>query len=151
MLRRGVAPTEYRAYDRPVNIDMKALARMGAAIRLEELAVEMNGIRTAFPDLNDETPRGARGAMSHQPQRGGRGRMSAAERKAVSARMKRYWATRREGEPSLAARLLADTPTVAAATPPALPARSVRGPSTARVATARSKRKARRSGGTKKR
>jgi hypothetical protein len=62
-------------------IDVRALAREGARIRLAELLA-------AFPDLlNDVEPRKANGAAGHG--------MSDAQRKAVSERMKAYWANQR--------------------------------------------------------
>jgi hypothetical protein len=62
-------------------IDVRALAREGAKIRLAELLA-------AFPDLLQEVePRKANGAA-------GQG-MSDAQRKAVGERMRAYWAQRR--------------------------------------------------------
>ena len=80
------------------------LARRGAEARLGDLLHELKLLANLFPDLADsfdpdELPvnfllkkgaRPARGARSRP-----RPRMSAAARKAVSDRMKRYWATRR--------------------------------------------------------
>jgi hypothetical protein len=73
--------------------------------RLEELRREEAAIRAEFPDLF----RGARGrgrgrragAQTEAPARAGRRRkrsMSAAERKAVSERMRKYWAERRKAK-----------------------------------------------------
>ena len=64
------------------------LARHGAAAAIVELEREIAAIRSAFPGVGSR-PVGKRG--------GGRKRsgMSAAARKAVSARMKKYWAARR--------------------------------------------------------
>jgi hypothetical protein len=67
---------------------------VGAAIRLQELIVEMDAIRVAFPDLNSGEPRPFV-TSNTKPRRGRRRRMSAAERTAVSERMQRYWAARR--------------------------------------------------------
>jgi hypothetical protein len=64
--------------------ELKRLARLGAKARLEELRREEAAIRRAFPDL----------AGGLQKPRGGN--MSAASRKAVSERMKKYWAERRK-------------------------------------------------------
>jgi hypothetical protein len=77
---------------------LAAFARLGAHARLAELVAEMDAILTAFPDLGSaparETSEGveapARGKRRKRP------RMSAAARKAVSARMKKYWAERRK-------------------------------------------------------
>jgi hypothetical protein len=77
---------------------LQRLARLGARARLEELRREEAAIRRAFPDLGGgagraRTPaRRRRTAPSGRPRR----RMSAAARKAVSDRMKRYWAERRK-------------------------------------------------------
>jgi hypothetical protein len=88
------------------SFDLKSYARRGAEARLRELAEEAKQLLNVFPDLSasfdqDELPlnfilrRGAR-----KPPRGGRRRskMSAAQRKAVSARMKKYWAERRKAQ-----------------------------------------------------
>jgi hypothetical protein len=78
---------------------LRRLARLGALSRLEELRKEEAAIRAAFPDL-------ARGAGKGRPASGAaatpvkrkrrRRKMSAAEKKAVSDRMKKYWAERRK-------------------------------------------------------
>ena len=68
--------------------DMKALARRGAEVRLAELSEEIKAIYAAFPDLR----RGAPPAASRRRRKP----MSAAQKKAVSARMKKYWAERRK-------------------------------------------------------
>ena len=87
--------------------ELQRLARLGAQSRLEELRREEAAIRRAFPDLF----RGRRGSAGRAASsdadagaagRGGRRRrrrkaMSAAARKAVSERMKKYWAARRKG------------------------------------------------------
>ena len=81
--------------------EMRRLARLGAKSRLEELKREEASIRRAFPDLF--RGRASQGAASDgAAPRGGtrrrrrRSRMSAAARKAVSDRMKKYWASRRK-------------------------------------------------------
>jgi len=75
------------------------LARKGATHRLQELKAEIASLMKVFPHLRYgaavspampdpvEEGRGPR-----QPKRS---KMSAAQRKAVSRRMKRYWAVRR--------------------------------------------------------
>lgn len=90
--------------------ELQRLARLGAQRRLEELRREEASILAAFPDL-DRAPRaraGGRrveaaassdtGAASGRARKGRRRRMSAAERKAVSERMKKYWAARRKSK-----------------------------------------------------
>ena len=85
--------------------DIKDLARRGAAARLRELADEAKQLLKVFPDLRasydeDELPlnfilrKGARKSATGIRRR--RRKMSAAQRKAVSARMKKYWAARRK-------------------------------------------------------
>jgi hypothetical protein len=69
---------------------MKSLARRGAEVRLAELNEEMKAIYSVFPDLR----RGAPPA----PSRRRRKPMSAAQKKAVSARMKKYWAERKRAK-----------------------------------------------------
>jgi hypothetical protein len=72
---------------------MQRLARLGAKARLEELQREEAAIRRAFPDLGG----GGRASRSARRGRSAKRRpMSAANRKAVSDRMKRYWADRRK-------------------------------------------------------
>lgn len=83
------------------------LAKRGAALRLRELANELDILLSAFPDLHDafdadELPvsfiirrdalRGRAKAIRRQRP------LSAAERRAISRRMKKYWAERRTGE-----------------------------------------------------
>jgi len=92
-------------------IDMKDLAARGAAVRIAELEAEIASIRVAFPRLRGTsgagTSRGrrgrSRGAASPTANDEGKPRrrrraMSAQERKAVSLRMKKYWAARRAGK-----------------------------------------------------
>ena len=72
--------------------DLKHLARLGAKARLEELRQEEAAIRRAFPDLFSKSA----AASASTSGRRRRSRMSAAARKAVSDRMKKYWAERRK-------------------------------------------------------
>jgi hypothetical protein len=82
------------------------MARKGAEHRLEELKAEMASLVKAFPHLARRgarrLSRGSAGLVSAANEglkiaagRKKRSRMSAAARKAVSARMKKYWAARR--------------------------------------------------------
>jgi hypothetical protein len=75
--------------DRP---ELLRLAQMGAAARLEALQIEMNSIYKQFPDLRSKTA-----AKASAPRRRNR-KISAAERRAISVRMKRYWAARRKAK-----------------------------------------------------
>ena len=82
------------------DLDIRRYAVVGAEARLLEIAQEAEAIHRAFPEL-----RGRRGQSLHaipidgSTSEGGarrrRSKMSAAERKAVSERMKKYWAGRR--------------------------------------------------------
>ena len=87
-------------------VELQRLARLGAKSRLDEIRREEAAIRKAFPDLfSGRGRRGQRTAASAAGSAdgaagGGRRRrrrtMSAAARKAVSERMKKYWAARRK-------------------------------------------------------
>lgn len=96
------------------NLDLKSLARLGAEARLQQLDGERAAIFAAFPDLR-QRQRGRRrtmgpgrgsevgnGRVSARDESGGAGTkrrsMSAAARKAVSIRMKKYWAERRKAK-----------------------------------------------------
>jgi len=87
------------------SFDLRSYARRGAEARLRELAEETRQLLKVFPDLSasfdeDELPlnfilrRGARKAGVRRRRR----KMTAAERNAVSARMKKYWAARRKAK-----------------------------------------------------
>jgi hypothetical protein len=73
------------------------LARLGAVARLAELRKEEAALRAAFPGLGSSQERtsAAKGAMARR-----RRPMSAANRKAVSERMRKYWAARRKAQAS---------------------------------------------------
>jgi hypothetical protein len=79
---------------------LQRLARRGAQAVLDELEREAAAIRNAFPDLFGRRGRGraakasSGGAASVRRRRG----MSPAARKAVSERMKKYWAARRKAK-----------------------------------------------------
>jgi hypothetical protein len=85
------------------------LARLGAEARLVLLDAEATAIKSAYPDLAASAPprrprrRASKPAMPEhaevpvvRPRR--RHTMSAAERRAVSERMKKYWAERRKAK-----------------------------------------------------
>jgi hypothetical protein len=87
------------------SFDLKSYARRGAEARLRELADEAKQLLKVFPDLSasfdeDELPvnfilrKGARKAATGRRRR----KMTAAQKKAVSARMKKYWAERRKAQ-----------------------------------------------------
>ena len=83
--------------------DMRRLARLGAMRRLEELRREEGMIRAAFPELFDgRAPQAGRAPGPASPagasKKTRKRRVSAAARKAVSERMKKYWAERRKAK-----------------------------------------------------
>jgi hypothetical protein len=75
---------------------LRELARTGAQVTLERLRAEVSAIERAFPELaaiprtRQEVERSVNTATRRSR------RMSAAARKAVSQRMKRYWAERKK-------------------------------------------------------
>jgi hypothetical protein len=78
---------------------LRRLARLGAMARLEQLRQEEAAIRGEFPELFGR----GRQAQSHDGQvasgrRRRRRTMSAAGRRAVSLRMRKYWAERRKAK-----------------------------------------------------
>lgn len=73
------------------------LARAGAEVTLKRLRAEVIAIERAFPELR--LPAGRRALRRSLKEVRTRTRtMSAEARKAVSARMKRYWAERRKAQ-----------------------------------------------------
>jgi hypothetical protein len=85
--------------------DLHRLARLGAAARLAQLEREIAALKRAFPGLKPRAAPAplpaAEGGIRAEPappppHRGRRAPMSAAERRAVSERMKRYWDARRK-------------------------------------------------------
>jgi hypothetical protein len=75
---------------------LRRLARLGAIARLQELQREEAAIRAQFPDLFGRRGRAA-AAAPHETRRWRRS-LSAAQRKAVSERMRKYWAERRKAK-----------------------------------------------------
>lgn len=73
---------------------LRRLARLGAMARLDQLRQEEAAIRAEFPELFGRGA-AARKATGAGGRRRRRGNMSAAARKAVSERMRKYWAERR--------------------------------------------------------
>ena len=79
---------------------LRRLARLGAMARLEQLHQEEAAIRGEFPELfgrGRQTPP-ADGHPKPGQRRRRRRAMSAAARKAVSVRMRKYWADRRKAK-----------------------------------------------------
>lgn len=76
---------------------LRQLARTGAEVALSRLRAEIIAIERTFPELR--LPHGRRAVRRSVRQTTKRTRtMSAAARKAVSARMRRYWAERRKAQ-----------------------------------------------------
>jgi hypothetical protein len=76
---------------------LRALVRVGAEETLRRLRAEIIAIERTFPELALPLRRRAVRRSIREVQRRTR-RMSAAARKAVSIRMKRYWAERRKAQ-----------------------------------------------------
>jgi hypothetical protein len=81
--------------------DVRQYALVGAQARLDALRTEMQSLLGAFPELARKRGPGATRATVARGKpkarrRGRRRAMSAEERKQVSERMKRYWASRRK-------------------------------------------------------
>lgn len=76
-------------------VDLRALARHGATTRLAAIQAERQAILRAFPELRGGEPTRARTSQAEAPRRPGRTPMSQAARRAVSRRMKAYWAEKR--------------------------------------------------------
>jgi hypothetical protein len=72
------------------------MARRGAEAAYDELQAQVAALVRDFPHLMKRTRRQAGRAVAKGERRGRR--MSAAARKAVSARMKKYWADRRKAK-----------------------------------------------------
>jgi hypothetical protein len=76
---------------------LRELARTGADVMLKRLRAEIIAIERTFPELALPKRRRALRRSVEQATASTR-RMSAAARKAVSERMKRYWAERRKAQ-----------------------------------------------------
>jgi hypothetical protein len=87
--------------------ELRRLAQIGAKARLQELEQERAAILRSFPGLRQLSARreparkaATRPSAAAAPAKRRRGRMSVAARKAVSVRMKKYWAQRRASQKS---------------------------------------------------
>jgi hypothetical protein len=92
--------------------ELRRLARLGAVARIEQLRQEEAAIRAEFPELFGRgrqggsqpsasrrgRPNGAAASATSSTRGRGRRTMSAAQRKAVSERMRKYWADRRKAK-----------------------------------------------------
>jgi hypothetical protein len=78
--------------------DVNKYARLGAEARAAELSAELAEIYRAFPGLRRGGRAGgaAEAGADTGPARRHRKPMTAAQKKAVSIRMKKYWASRRK-------------------------------------------------------
>jgi hypothetical protein len=79
------------------HFDLKQFARWGAEVRARQLELELAAIYKAFPELRRK-PRYTDDGQTVNPagRQRRRRKMGPAERRAVSLRMKRYWAARRK-------------------------------------------------------
>jgi hypothetical protein len=82
----------------PLNADtLREYARAGAEVSLKQLRAEIVAIERTFPEL--ALPKRRRALRKSLAKAENRARtMSAAARKAVSERMKKYWAERRKAK-----------------------------------------------------
>ena len=77
--------------------DVNKYARMGAEARAAELQAELAAIYRAFPGLRRGRPAAAASSDAGDVAvRRHRKPMTAAQKRAVSVRMKKYWASRRK-------------------------------------------------------
>ena len=87
---------------------LRRLARLGAIARLSQLREEEAAIRAEFPELFGRAQRAGGTSQASAPAKATRRRrrqsMSAAARKAVSERMRKYWAERRKTKAGKAAK-----------------------------------------------
>jgi hypothetical protein len=73
---------------------LKSLAKAGAEVTLRRLRMEIAAIEATFPELSTSRGRARVVATTRRKAR----TMSAAARKAVSERMRKYWAARKKAE-----------------------------------------------------
>ena len=78
--------------------ELRRLARLGAMARLEQLRAEETKIRAEFPELFGRGRAAKDAGTGPVRRRRKRKPMSAAQKKAVSERMRKYWAERRKGK-----------------------------------------------------
>jgi hypothetical protein len=85
-------------------VEVKQLALIGAQSRLDALNAEIASIVRAFPELSRGRAKATAAVVGNDTPRKGRGgrsrkrnwNMSDAQKRAVSERMKKYWAGRRK-------------------------------------------------------
>lgn len=79
--------------------DLREYAREGARARAAELRAELTEIYKIFPDLRSTTGMSGSAAVAPAQRRRRRRRpMTEAQKREVSARMKKYWAARRKSK-----------------------------------------------------
>lgn len=83
---------------RGLNLDqLRELARAGAEATLKQLRAEITAIERTFPELAlPQRPRAMRRSIEQARKR--TRQMSAAAKKAISVRMKKYWAERKKAQ-----------------------------------------------------
>ncbi len=74
---------------------LKKLAEVGASVRISELKAELDVLYKYFPGLRSGKGSAEKPALGKAKKRS---TMSAAQKKAVSVRMKKYWAARKSGD-----------------------------------------------------
>lgn len=90
-------------------VEVKRLALIGAQSRLDTLNAEIASIVRAFPELSRGRSTATTRAVDNGTPRKGRGgrkrnwNMSESQKRAVSERMKKYWAGRRKEKATKAA------------------------------------------------
>ena len=80
---------------------LRRLAVQGARTRLQELDTERQALLREFPEIGNGRRGGRGGGRRGSPEpaaRTGRRRFNAAQRRAISRRMKALWAERRKGK-----------------------------------------------------
>ena len=80
------------------DIELRSLALVGARARLAALQGELASLLATFPELRGAKVSAADGSLFKRKKPGRKHPMSAAEKKAVSERMRKYWADRRAGK-----------------------------------------------------
>jgi hypothetical protein len=78
-------------------VNLRELARTGAEVALKRLRAEITAIERTFPELALGR-RGRKAQTSFRAAATRTRRRSAAARKAISERMKKYWAERRKAQ-----------------------------------------------------
>ena len=75
---------------------LRELAAVGAHAKVSELEAQIRAIHAAFPKMTVGAVIPAKRRRVTAKSNGGRRRLTVAEKKAISARMKRYWAAQRK-------------------------------------------------------